>query len=93
MRLRGGATNELLVGSIDVDDRVPGQELTNGGSRRRSPTQRHNGLVRERVGDCCGLHQAKCGFSVGSENIGNRTALALDDQRIGVDVGDTETLR
>ena len=92
MRLRGGATNELLVGRVNVDDGVPGQEVANGGSCRGSPTQRHNGLVRERLGDGCGLHQTKCCFSVGGKNIGDRTALALHDKRIGVDVGDTETL-
>jgi len=48
--------------------------------------------VREGVGDRCGLHQTKDGFSIGSKNIGNRTALALDDKGIGIDVRKAETL-
>ena len=90
MRLRGGAANEFFVGSINVDDRVPRQELPNCGSCCRSPAQGHDGLVRERLGDCFGLHHAKGCFAVGCKNIRNRTAIAFDDESIGIDVVDTQ---
>ena len=80
------------MGSVNVDDGVVGQEVPNGGSRCGSPTQRDNGLMRKSLGDRFGLHHAKSCFSIGGENISDRTAFALNDEGICIDVVNAQPL-
>jgi hypothetical protein len=42
--------------------------------------------VRERIGDRFGLHHAKSRFSVGGEDVSDRTAFALNDEGVCIDV-------
>ena len=48
--------------------------------------------MRESLGDGFGLHHAKSCFSVGGENVGDRTAFALDDEGVCIDVVNAQPL-
>jgi len=48
--------------------------------------------VRQRIGDRFGLHHAKSCFSVSGENISDRTAFALNDEGVCIDVVNAQPL-
>ena len=80
------------MGCIYVDDGVASQQVANRRSRCCSSTQRDDSVVRQRIGDCLGFHDAKGRFSVGGENVCNCTSFAFDDEGICIDVAHAETL-
>jgi hypothetical protein len=48
--------------------------------------------MRESLGDRFGLHHAKSCFSIGGENIRDRTAFALNDEGVCIDVVNAQPL-
>ena len=48
--------------------------------------------MRERIGDRFGLHHAKSRFSVGGKDVSDRTAFALNDEGVCIDVVNAQPL-
>lgn len=86
MGLGRGTAHELLVGSVNVDDGVASEQVAHGLRGRRSPTQRHDCVARERASDRVGFHDTEGGLAIDGENVGDRSPLAFLDEIVGVHV-------
>lgn len=94
------ATAQFVERSVKVDDPDAGrfQQCAISGLDERSAAERNDGWVAvvervEELGECLGLHLAKCVFAEFAEDVRDSTTAASFDLSVEVDEAPAEALR